>query len=96
VKQNFLEAKADLKKFEQDLEKRYAVLKNLLDNYNDGRSKGLYCLVANDMPLDELESLMRKIDKLPKEIGVKETSALIKQEIESIGKRLGIQFKLRK
>ena len=96
VKQNFLEAKTDLKKYENDLENRYNILKTLLDNYNDGKSKGLYCLITNDMPLVELELLLSKIEERHTEMNIKEIAKQVKIEIALLETKLGMVFKLRK
>ena len=96
VKQNFLEAKTDLKKYENDLEERYKILRILLDNYNDGRSKGLYCLITNDMPLNELELLLTKIENQKNKTDIKEIVKQLKIEITLLETKLRLEFKLRK
>ncbi len=96
VKQNFIEAKNDIKKYETDLGKRQKYLKILLEKYNDGKSKGLYCLVANDMPLNELEILISKIDKILIDLDIKEKAKEVKKEILALEVKFGFEFKLRK
>jgi len=71
-------------------------LKTLLEKYNDGKSKGLYCLVANDMPLNELELLIKKIDKIPNKMDIKEKAKQVRIEISALEVKLGLTFKLRK
>lgn len=95
VKQNFNEARADLERYLEDLGSRRGFLKTLLRDYNDGKSKGLYCLVANDMPLPELASMMERIGKLPVGMDVKEKARRVKDEIFAIEAELGLTFKLR-
>jgi hypothetical protein len=96
VKRNFDEAKRDLARYESELALRYSILKLLLERYNDGKSKGLYCLVANDMPMDELPALIERIKEIPDGIDGKEKAKRVRQEIVALEKKLGIEFKLRK
>ena len=84
-----MEAKNNLRKYEDDLGKRQKILKILLEKYNDGKSKGLYCLVANDMPLNELEQLISKIEKIPNEMDIKEKAKEVKKEILTLEAKLG-------
>lgn len=93
---NINEAKNDLEKYQSDLAKRQKCLITLLNKFNDGKSKGLYCVVCNDMPLNELEQFINNIDKLTKDMDIKEKVKEVKEEIVKIESKLGIQFKLRK
>lgn len=68
----------------------------MLDGYDDGRRKGLYCLVANDAPLDELQALVARAESLPGDIDAKEKAKRVKSDIAALEARLGFQFKLRK
>jgi len=95
VKENFREAKTDLGRFQKSLSRRFEVLQTLLSRYNDGKSKGLYCLIANDMPLGDLERIFDLAKKLPKEMDAKEKAKTIKAEIGKIEKELGVEYKLR-
>ncbi len=95
VKENFREAKNDLVKFQKSLARRCGILQTLLSNFNDGKSKGIYCLIANDMPIEDLERILDLAEKLPKEMDSKEKVKLIKKEIEKIEIKLGVEYKLR-
>jgi len=96
VRQNLEDAKVDLARYEIDLAKRYAALRLLLEGYDDGRRKGLYCLVANDAPLDELQALIARVESLPGDMDTKERAKRVKSDIAALEARLGFQFKLRK
>ena len=96
VKQNFSDAKININKYMDVLERRYEILQVLISEYNDSKSKGLYCLVSNDMPIDELEELFTKAKNINKEMTIKEKAKKVKEEIESIETRLRVKFKLRK
>ena len=96
VRQNFIEARNDLGKYETELVKRQKSLKTLLEMYNDGKSKGLYCLVANDMPIKELELLIKQILELPNTMDIKEKAKEVRRRIVLLEEKLGIEFTLRK
>jgi hypothetical protein len=96
VARSFSEAKADLGKYEFDLAQRQSILKRLLDGFDDGRSKGLYCIVANDLPLNLLEQLIRSIEKIPAETDMGIKANLTRKEIRAVEVSLGIEFRLRR
>ncbi|HPB65464.1 MAG TPA: hypothetical protein PLW80_02815, partial [Spirochaetales bacterium] len=68
----------------------------LLRDYNDGRSKNLYCIVANDAPLDELETLIDSARSLSGDLDLKEKARRVRSEIQALERRLGFEFKLRR
>jgi hypothetical protein len=41
--------------------KAACVLADLIANYNDGRSKGLYCVAINNLPLDAIGECMDRV-----------------------------------
>lgn len=96
VGENFAEARNDLEKYKKDLVRRHEILETFLERYNEGRSKGLYCLVANDMPLKELELLAAELAKMPEVLDVREKARLARLRIAEIASNLGLEFKLRK
>jgi hypothetical protein len=96
VKQNFAEAASDLGRYRKELDRRHEILRSLLEGYNDGRSKGLYCLAANDMPMEQLEGLYKKAEALPRGMDAKEMAKELKGEIAKIASELGVEFKLRR
>ena len=98
VNKNFSKAQNDLHKYLNHLNLRYEYLQILLKDYNDGRSKGFYCLCANLFPLDELKIIMLNIGKLFKDTTVerKEKIIIIREVFEKRAKELNIEIKLRK
>lgn len=61
VLQDQTEAKTDLDKYINDLNKKQGILVELISNYNDGKSKGFYCLAVNLLPLSVLAWLMDNV-----------------------------------
>lgn len=96
VKRNFADAARGIAEYGERLSRRYELLQWLLSNCNDGRSKGLYCLVSNDMPLEDLEKIAETASALDAEADVREKAKFVRAEVAKVGDRLGISFALRK
>lgn len=96
VRRNLELAKSDLAAFGEELARRYDILRRLLLECEDGRSKGLYCLVASDMPLGDLERLFAEADSLPAGADAREKAKTMRRLIEETGVRLGTEYRLRK
>jgi len=96
VRSNLAEAKSDLAAYRARLDRRHEILRSLLEGYNDGRAKGLYCLAANDLPLESLELLLEKAESLPRAMDAKQKAAALKDELARIAAELGLELKLRK
>jgi hypothetical protein len=75
-------------------EEKIAFLDWLLDNYNDGRSKGLYCLSVQLLPIDQMKKAMadNQIDSQP---DIRNKAKLIKKAFNSLASASGIELKLR-
>jgi len=98
VLQNHIDAKSNLKKYLNDLNKKSKILVNLVTNYNDGKSKGFYCLVVNLLPLSVLDII---IDNIENDVRVrgsseKEKAKKITNLIKSQARDLNIELILRK
>jgi hypothetical protein len=57
VRENGVEA------FKEQQVKRESILKRLLDEYNEGRSKSYYCIAATVMSVEKLEHALRVAEK---------------------------------
>lgn len=93
---NFRKAKDDLEGYKRELERRGEILRRLLADFNDGKSKGLYCLVANDAEMEDLETLCGKAREAEAFADAKERAKLVKEEIKKLEEANGFEFKLRK
>ena len=51
--------------FEAQMEKKLAILKELLEHYNDGRRKSFYCLAVTLLPLADLQDSMSQLAEAP-------------------------------
>jgi hypothetical protein len=98
VNQNLNNAKNDFENYLSDLNKKYEYLIDLIDNYNDGRSKNFYCLAINLLPLNEIRDLMIFIEKniKNKNIDIKEKAKMAVSLFRSKALELNIELILRK
>ncbi len=96
VRRNLDRAAVAPEAYEAELSRRGEALDELLRDYNDGRSKNLYCIVANDSPLDDLEALLESARNIPRGLDRKEMARRVRSEIEALELRLGFEFRLRR
>jgi hypothetical protein len=96
---DFEKAKRDgIERYAEALDEKIEILESLIGNYNDGKSKGFYCLAVNLLELDTLRDVMQKIRE---EIGIsdapmKEKIGQIRSLLESSASEAGLELKLRK
>ena len=74
------------------------LLKLLLDRYNDGRKKTLYCLAVNLLEVEELRGALAELESRPQlaEAGVREKAACLARLLQRLAEAKGIQLRLRK
>jgi len=88
----------DLSAYLGELKTRHEYLTALLADFNDGRSKGLYCLAAELLPLPALTEIMDRIgddpgsESEPKKKAAEKAAAALGAK----AKELGIVLALRK
>ena len=79
-----------------ELEKQ-KLLKYLLENYNEGRSKSFYCTAFQLIPLSKLKRVVTYAEKgIPANADLKEKARIIKAAISKLAGILQIDLKLRK
>jgi hypothetical protein len=73
-------------------------LLDLIANYNDGRSKGLYCVAINNLPLDAIGECMDRVkaDRELTTMDPKARAGRVAAILREAGERLGIPLALRK
>jgi hypothetical protein len=73
------------------------MLNVLLNEYNDGRQKSLFCVAVNLLELDDLNNIMTALARETEGIGrPKEKSKVAARLIQTSAERCGIDLKLRK
>ncbi len=94
---DFSKAKKDLKQYLKDLKQKYKILLELISDYNDGRSKGFYCLVVDLLPLSELTTILKEIKTFGKtmDMDIKERGKKIREIFELHANKSKIELTLR-
>jgi len=95
---NIEKAKADLNIYMASLKTKYEYLKILLERYDDGRSKSLYCQAVELLPTEQIEQILRNAkDEVDREnIELKEKAKMVVGMINELAKNLKIELALRK
>ena len=88
--------KYGLEKFEQEQKTREKLLKDILAEFNEGRSKTLYCIAATIFGIEELESILREARAKSKGLDVKAKSEIMHSILNEIAEDKNYFLKLRK
>ena len=74
------------------------ILEVLLSNYNDGRKKTLFCVAVNLLELQELQTVLKEIDRQPdmETLTLKEKSAFVAGLLQDAAAAKNIDLKLHK
>jgi len=80
-----------------ELNKKMAILKELIQNYDDGRRKSFYCLAVNLLTLHDITPIMEQIKlKVEPQLPIKEKSNIAVTLFQALADEKGISLKLRK
>ena len=82
--------------FDALVRQREQVLKAMLNEFNEGRSKGYYCIAATVLELDELEDALAEARKRSAGLGLKEKSGGLHSLLEAAAVAKNRTLKLRK
>lgn len=74
------------------------ILKIFLSSYNDGRKKTFFCVAVNLLELQELQAVLRKIERKPdmETLSLKEKSAFVAGLLQDAAATKNIDLKLHK
>jgi hypothetical protein len=75
---------------------RIEILNNLLQNFDDGRSKSFFCISCALLPIDNLQEIQRFIKNLPLNADIKEKNKQIKSLLLTTADNLNIKLILTK
>ena len=71
-------------------------LRDLIDNYNEGRSRSFYCTSCQLIPLDRLkETLADAQTRITGDTSIKEKARIVRTAISNSADKLQIDLKLR-
>ncbi len=75
---------------------REELLKEMLVNFNEGRSKSYFCIAATVLEIEELEEALNEARKQSPALGIKEKSKVLHSLLDEIAGRKHLLLKLRK
>lgn len=98
VMKNMGDAERDLPEYLKTLKMKQEILEDLILNYNDGKSKGFYCLAVNLLPLSELKGIIAAINDNTdiEDIDKRAKSKRITDMMKTMASDMQIELKLRK
>lgn len=83
-------------KFEKMQIIREQLLKEMLREFNEGRSKSYYCIAVTVLEIEELRKALLKVRKNSEGLEIKEKSKLLHSILDEIAKRKNYCLKLKK
>ena len=89
-------ARKGLKSFAKDQLRRERLLKDMLDRFNEGRSKTFYCIAATLLDPDELEAAMETASQLSGSSDVRERSKTLRALLQEAAAKRSVKLALRK
>ncbi len=85
-----------IEEFEKQQKARELILKAMLNEFNDGRSKSYYCIVATVFTIDELQQTLKIARANSGSLQQKEKAKVMHSTIEKVSSQKGYILKLRK
>lgn len=85
-----------VEKFNRIQEIRAELLKEMLQEFNDGRSKSYYCIASTVLTIEELNEALKKAKHGSHELSIKERSKILHSILDEIARRKKYCLKLRK
>ena len=82
--------------FEKEQKIREQLLKELLQNFNDGRSKSYYCIASTVIKIDELRTALIEAKAQSNGMQLKEKAKIMHAVLVSVSKKNGYLLELRK
>lgn len=96
--------KRDMEKFRElgiepytaEQQRKKVLLNHLLNTYNDGRKKTLFCVAVNLLELDGIENIINELDKNTRNLSLKEKAAYAASLLQKTAANKDITVKLHK
>ena len=88
--------KLGVKLYSVEQKRKKVLLNHLLNTYNDGRKKTLFCVAVNLLELDDLENIVNELDMNTSTFTLKEKSAHAASLLQATANKKSIILKLRK
>ena len=90
--------KLSIDKYHAELNEKFNILIYLLDNFNDGRKKTVFCVATNLLDIEDLKEVIKELENINKEtnITLKDKSTIAVQLLEAVAIKKNISLKLNK
>jgi len=88
--------KNGVEEFEKEQMTRENLLKEMLKEFNEGRSKTFYCIASTVLEVEELENALTEAQNQSKGLDIREKSKILHQILNKIAKEKNYCLKLRK
>lgn len=88
--------KNGVEEFEETHKRREDLLKYMLKNFNEGRSKSYYCIAATVLEIDELRDALKRAETDSSEMNVRKKSNILHSILDDIAERKKYCLKIRK
>lgn len=85
-----------LEQFLERQEVRIAILKELLTEHDDGRSKSFFCTACALMPVEVLREISGITKSIMHTTGLKERCGLIRSKLQEMADLMGVELRLNK
>jgi hypothetical protein len=85
-----------VQEFEEEQKQREKLLKEMLAEFNEGRSKSYYCIAATVMEIEELKSAIKLATENPEDLDIKTRSKLLHSILDKIANEKKYYLRLRK
>lgn len=85
-----------MEEFEKQQKTREKMLRAFLVEFNEGRSKSLYCIAATILEIEELESVLEKARAKSRGLEIRAKSGVMHSLLNEIAKEKNYLLKLRK
>lgn len=88
--------KKGVNEFEKLQKVREELLKEMLQEFNEGRSKSYYCIAATVLEIEALKEALIKAKKESKGLGIKDKSKILHSILDEVAKRRNYCLRLRR
>ena len=86
-----------MKAYAEELDQKVEILQELLEHYNDGRKKTLYCLATNLLNLKDVQAVMEQVkNEVSPDSPLKERAKQAAELFHRMAEQRNIELKLRK
>lgn len=82
--------------FNDNQKRREALLRKMLEEFNEGRSKNYFCIAATVLEIDEIEGALQRAREVSDGLNLADKSKILHQVLSSIAEKRGYLLRLRK